>query len=176
MAVFDRTVMDEVSVRIASRNDRDLAIEGDKAFEDCFTLPDRAPGIFELLWGMDSILTLTVVAEASGFENGREADFTGPRSEFRRACDAPECSYRESSIRQKRLLAQAVLGGVENRAAGANRSTAGGGRGRISRYILELKRYDRDAISEFADRIQVFIWSVDFYVCHLPGRCVLIRR
>jgi hypothetical protein len=83
---------------------------------------------------------------------------------------------RETGGGQESLLANALLRGVQDRAAGPDGGAyfCGGGRG--CRNIFELECYDADLSGEGADLVEIVVGRGDLDVGDLAGGCVRIRR
>ena len=120
MRVFDRAVVRERAVDAARRHHGELALEIDEGFEHGLDAADRAPGRSASSARSDERLALAVVAEVGGLQHGRAAQAFESRVQIRGRAHRRKRRQRKAGAGEKRLLAQAVLGGVQDRAAGAH--------------------------------------------------------
>jgi hypothetical protein len=85
-------------------------------------------------------LALAVVAEAGGFEDGGGAEGGEGGFEVAERVDLTKGGEGEAVFDEELLFAEAVLGGVEDVAVGADEGGFGAGGGGSRRDVLEFRR------------------------------------
>src|SRR5579884_612361 len=176
MLVLRRAVMNELAGRTPRAHHRDLAIEIDERFQHGFLLSNRRPRLRKFRSILDSKLALAVVPVPGSLQNGRQSQLLRCARQILRAVHPAKLSHRKTGLREERFLAQAMLRDVQHVAARPHWSAVRRSRRGLRRNILKLERDHRNLPRELADRVQVFIRSVDLHIRNLPGRRILVRR
>ncbi len=161
--IFGERIRHDLVVRVARRDDAELASERDETFENQFGAAGVVDGLQRAGERIDQPLPFAVVSAAHGLEDRRKPDPFRCRGGIRRAADVCELRRRESRLASELLLQQAVLRDVQHAAA---RRHAIPERFELPHRadvdVLKLVRDDVAAPAELLDRGQVV---VDATIC-----------
>jgi len=172
VAILDDAPIGVGAIGATGGDDGDFFFEFDEGFEDGGSAADGGPGGFGLLGGSDADLPFAVVTEVGGFEDGRTVQVRDGAGEFGGSRDGAEGREREAGVSEKYLLADTVLGGVEDFAFRADRGVPGGGFGGGRWDVFEFEGNNADGGSEAAHGVEVVIGGDDFEVGDLAGGSV----
>ena len=173
--VLDRLEVRDGAIDAAGGDDRDLAIEIDERLENRFLTSERLPGAGRVGRRRHRQLPLAVVAEARRLQNRGTADLRDRRAQIVLGSNRRKRRHRQPAIREKALLANAMLGDEERVPAGPHDGVLLGRRRRRGRDVLELEGDDVDASGEGADGVEVVVGGVDLDVGDLAGRACRLR-
>ena len=101
-------------------DNRKFLFEIDGALENKFIAGAFSPNFFKVIWPLDQALAFPVVTERGTFQDGRRFDFLAGACEIGRASHRAIRSDRDRRCREKIFFAQAILGGVQDGAGGAD--------------------------------------------------------
>ena len=169
----DGAVVDEVAVVGAGGDDGELALEIDEGFEDGFFGRWAAAGFGAVAISGIGLCRRSRSRRFSGWP-GRPKS-RRPAQICRRDAIGEEGGERKAVFREAGLLAQAVLGDVQDSPLGRTGACCGGGGGGGGD-VFEFEGDDVDVGGEVADGVQIVVRGVDLDVGDLAGGGVFIGR
>ncbi len=175
MAVLDRAVTGNLALRAAGDDHRNLHLEIDEPFKDGGRVFHLLPDLVKVAAAGYLDLTLAVIAEPPGLQDGGQFDLLDRLDQRVDGFDIGKDRRADAEIVDKAFLEQPVLRDLQHLRIGAHGHQRVQEFQRVGRDILELQCHHIDAFGEFLKRRLVAIGRNGGAVADLGGGAVLLR-
>src|SRR5258708_9575835 len=161
MVIFDQPIKGGFPIARAHREDRKLARKFHEFFEYQRSGRDFVFYALNIFACAENPLAFSVIAEAAGFQNGRETDLFNGLVEFARGMDDRKFSRGNAEFLKQKFFAATVLRGFQRLRRGIYGNKFLQEAQRFDGNVFKLVSDERQAVSKFFQRFEIRIFGSD---------------